>query len=549
MWRPNNLIAEMPRTSSGLPATPLPNPQPGPILVPDPPEKPRRTPGWLWGLLFCGLTAAAAWYWQAIGKDTSGTTGPTVRMTTAQQGRLDSTIRLTGVTAAENSTSLLTPMLRGSRSGANRDASASVTAVASLAVQSRSGGNTSPGASSNLSSALKASTSRTGGGTATVAASATPTAASSSTMGAEGIGTSAADLVARSGGGGGMSDFGLVLQHLVKAGAQVHKGETIAEFDRQYMLTRVDDYKASVTQAEASMKRRLADLAVTRKAKEQQLLAAKGAFEKAKLDMKTIPVLSAMDVERTRLALEETEAKYKQLETELKFLADSERAQIKISELSLAQSKSELKRSETNADRLLVKAPLDGITVMLTTWRGGEFGQVQQGDQLYSGQAFMSIIDPRSMIVNATVNQTDAEHLRIGQKAVVHFDAYPDLVIPARVFSMGGIPKSSGARLDWVKEIPVRLKLERVDNRVLPDLSVAADVTLLASEDNAIIVPASCIQQINGASFVMVKNSASGKWERRNVETGAASNTHIVIRTGLKPGEQVAEEPASMQAN
>jgi HlyD family secretion protein len=473
-----------------------------------------------------------------------------VRVATAQQGRLQSTIRLTGVTAAENYSQLITPILRGSRSGSNRAPASAVTALTSLNVQARSGGNTSPaaGSSSNLSGALKASTSRVGGGTATTTLSATPTNSPSSTMGGEGIGTSAADLVARSsgggggGGGGGMSDFMLVLQHLVKPGAQVKKGDVIAEFDRQYMLTRVDDYKASVVQTEASMKRNLANLAVTRKGKEQQLLAAKGAYEKAKLDMKTLPVLSAMDVERTRLALEEAEAKYKQLESEIKYLDISDQAQVKISELDLAQSRSEYKRSETNADRLLVKTPIDGITVMLTTWRGADIGQVQEGDQLYSGQAFVSIIDPRSMVVNATVNQADAERLRIGQRAMVHFDAYPDLALPARVFSLGGIPKSSGVRFDWIKEIPVRLKLEQIDNRVLPDLSVAADVTITTSDEGAVIIPASSVQSSNGSSFVMVKAS-DGQWERRVIETGIANNTHIMVRSGLKPGEQVAEEP------
>ncbi len=357
-------------------------------------------------------------------------------------------------------------------------------------------------------------------------------------MGAEGIGTSAADLIARSGGGGGGGDFMLVLQELVKPGSHVKKDQIVAEFDRQYMLTRLDDYKATVIQTEASLKRQTADLAVVRKAKEQQLLAAKGAYEKAKYDMKTIPVLSALDVERTRLALEETEAKYKQIETELKFLATSEKAQMKISELTLEQTRGEFKRSQANVDRLLVKAPIDGITVMLTTFRSGDLGQVQQGDQLYPGMGFMSIVDPRSMVVNATVNQADAEKMRIGLKAKVRFDAYPDLELPARVYSVGGIPRSSGARTDWVKEIPVRLKLDQMDARVLPDLSVAADV-VIESAQNSVVVPAASVFEEGGKTYVMVRTQQG--WEKRAVERGLSNFTHVVVTSGLKPGERVAE--------
>lgn len=368
-------------------------------------------------------------------------------------------------------------------------------------------------------------------------------------MGAEGIGTSAADLVARSqgGGGGGPGDFALVLQQMIAPGAKVTKGETVAEFDRQFMLNRLDDYKSSVVQSEASLRRRLADLAVTRKAKEQDLLRAKGAYEKAKLDMKTVPVLSALDVARVRLALEETEAKAKQLETELAYLTESEKAQVRISELSLAQTRSEYKRADTNAQRLLVKAPIAGVIVMQSIWRGGDFGQAQQGDQLYPGQGFMSIVDPSSMVVNATVNQADGEKLRIGQKARIHFDAYPDLEIPAHVYSVGGIPKSNNFRPDWVKEIPVRLKLEKIDPRVLPDLSVAADVIIDFTSEDTVVVPASSLFEESGKWKVKVK-TAAGKWETRPVERERSSFTHVAIRGGLKPGEEVAEDPRATDA-
>ena len=514
-------------------------------VPPSPPNKPQR---WRGIFLAALILAGAALYW-GLGRptDTSGTTGPSVATATATARRLERTLRLTGVTAAENASLILTPQLRGSRSDGSRTAAGGVTQITSLAIQARAGGNTSPGASSSssLSTALKAATSRTGGGAAGSTRVSTGTGTgSSATMGAEGIGTSAVDLVARSGGGGGGGgggDFALVLQELVKPGSHVKKNQVVAEFDRQYMLTRLDDYKATVIQSEASLRRQLADLAVARKAKEQQLLAAKGAYEKAKYDMKTIPVLSALDVERTKLALEESEAKYKQIETELKFLTTSEKAQMRISELGLQQTRGELQRSQANADRLLVKSPIDGLTVMQTTIRSGDLGQVQQGDQLYPGQGFMSVIDPRSMVVNAMVNQADAEKLRIGLKAKVRFDAYPDLELTARVYSVGGIPRSSGMRADWVKEIPVRLKLEQMDDRALPDLSVAADVIIETTEDAAVVVPASSVFEDGGKSYVMVQKADAGGWERRAVERGLGNFTHVVIRSGLKPGERVAD--------
>jgi multidrug resistance efflux pump len=97
----------------------------------------------------------------------------------------------------------------------------------------------------------------------------------------------------------------LVLQEVAPPGIQVRKGQTVAEFDRQYMLLRLDDYKASVAQAEAALAKSKANMAVARKIKEQDITTAKAAVEKARLDVKTTPVLSAIDAERAKLALSE----------------------------------------------------------------------------------------------------------------------------------------------------------------------------------------------------------------------------------------------------
>lgn len=50
------------------------------------------------------------------------------------------------------------------------------------------------------------------------------------------------------------------------------------------------------------------------------IASAKADLDKALLDMKTVPVLSAMDAERRRLALEEAQARYKQILQEVKFM-------------------------------------------------------------------------------------------------------------------------------------------------------------------------------------------------------------------------------------
>ena len=193
----------------------------------------------------------------------------------------------------------------------------------------------------------------------------------------------------------------------------------VAEFDRQYMLLRLDDYRAGVAQLEADIKKMKAQLAVVMDSQHQKERAAKAALDKAVLDLKTIEVRSAIESESFKLAADEAKAKYDQAVQETKLVAASQQAQIRAAEIDFQQGKIELQRSENNAERMVLKAPLDGMVVMQSLFRGGDMGQIRQGDQVRSGMFFMSIVDPTSMVLNAKVNQVDSEQLRLGQKAEV----------------------------------------------------------------------------------------------------------------------------------
>ncbi len=333
----------------------------------------------------------------------------------------------------------------------------------------------------------------------------------------------------------------MVLQRTAAPGGRVRKGDLIAEFDRQYMLIRLDDYKANLDQQAAGLVSLKANLDVDKKTHRQSIEVAKASLEKARYDLKTSPVQSAIVSEQLKLAEEEAAAQYKELLGEVKNKDISQEAQLRISVLEHDQNKIEFQRSQANADRMVFRAPIDGIVIMGTTFRGSEFSQIRAGDQVFPGMMFMRVVDPSSMVVTATVNQSDIEQLRIGARARVRFDAYPDLELPGRVYSIAAMPKTGGSRASYVKEVPVIVKMERLDPRVVPDLSVSVDV-LLGSEPDAVVAPREGIftEPPDGKPFVFVRTDSG--WERRPVELGLTNNVAAVVRSGLRPGEAIAAE-------
>jgi multidrug efflux pump subunit AcrA (membrane-fusion protein) len=340
----------------------------------------------------------------------------------------------------------------------------------------------------------------------------------------------------------------LVLQKLVPSGSKIKKGDVLAEFDREAMLTRVEDFRAAVAQTEASFLKFKAELDVARKAHQQTVDAAKADLEKARLDLKAAPVLSAIEAERARLAVEEAEARYKQLQAETRFFDIGLQAQVRNAEIEVQQSRIDLRRAENNANRMVVRSPIDGLAVVQTTFRGSEFQQIREGDQLWPGMMFVQVVDPSSMIINALVNQVDVEQVRLGQKARVRFDAFPDLQVMASVQSIGAITRPGGPRATFVKEVPVVLKLEGTDPRIIPDLSVSCDLVVETEQEAAIVPLSSVFSDDGGRTFFAFARSGSD-WERRVVELGLTNNVSAAVRSGLRPGEVVAtQRPQAKQA-
>jgi HlyD family secretion protein len=256
--------------------------------------------------------------------------------------------------------------------------------------------------------------------------------------------------------------------------------------------------------------------------------------------MQTAPVHAQIDVEKLKLAVEESEATYKQLVFEASLVEESQRAQIRIAQLNLDQSKIELQRAEANVAKMTIKAPMDGTVVMASIVRNGEFGQVREGDQVNAGQPFVSIVDPSSMVLNATVNQVDAERLRLGSKAEVRMDAYPDVLLPGTLTGIGAMSKASTFRATYVGEIPIRIKIDRLDAHLIPELTGSAEIVLNA-ENDALVAPRSAVQDEGGKSFVYVEDQDG--WSKRPVKLGLASFTTVAIRSGLKQGETIATQP------
>jgi len=329
----------------------------------------------------------------------------------------------------------------------------------------------------------------------------------------------------------------LVLIKLATAGTMIRKDSLLAEIDAQPIKDHVDDLDALVAQASGDIKKRQAEQAIEMETLRQTLRTAKAALDKAKLDNGTAEIRMPIDKELLLLGIQEAEAQYKELQTELVTTAEKQRAEIRVLEYTRDRHTRHRDRHRRDVTRFTMRAPIGGLIVMQSVWRSGDFGQIQEGDQVWPGQPFMKIVDSNSMQVEARINQVESEDVHIGQLARVNIDAFPGLRLEGKVRSVGAMGVGGWNENYYIRNLPVVISLQTTDNRVIPDLSASGDI-VVGHKENVLLAPLEAVETERGKPVVYVKHGDS--FARRALQVGERNNTQVEILAGLRAGDEVA---------
>ncbi len=336
----------------------------------------------------------------------------------------------------------------------------------------------------------------------------------------------------------------LTLAKLAEPGSIVAPGAVVAEFELKWLEDHIDDRLSVQTESEANVEKRRAEIMILRETDRQARVTAKSEYDKAVLDVRTAEVKSEIEAEILKNMAEEAKVTWKQLEEEGRMKESVHRADLRTFELRVSEDRLHTERHQRDYERLSIETPVGGLVVLETMYKGnGQFDQTSPGDWVYPGALFMRVVDVSQMVLNASVNQVDAQAVRIGQKAKVLLDAYPGMELTGRIFSVGALATSGGGskfrrggESSYMKNIPVLIALEERDERVLPDLSASADIMLSASRSD-VIVPRGAIRNVSGETVVYVRDGES--FTERKVVVNGRNDTHAAIRSGLKTGEEV----------
>lgn len=263
----------------------------------------------------------------------------------------------------------------------------------------------------------------------------------------------------------------LTLTHLIPNGSRVTKGDPIAEFDATQQADNARDAQAKFDDLGHQAEQKRAQNRADAEKRASDLKQAEADLSKAELELQKGPLLAEIDRLKNQAKADLAREHVASLKKSNAAHDRSDAAALKILELQRDRQKVALDRARTNMQLLSIRAGLAGVVAHQNVYRNNSMGHPQEGDQLWRGQAVVSIFDPSEMLVRCAVGEPDGAALAPGSKALVYLDAYPDLSFPAH-FEFAS-PVASSALGSPIKTFTAVFKLDTSDVHLMPDLSAA----------------------------------------------------------------------------
>jgi len=229
---------------------------------------------------------------------------------------------------------------------------------------------------------------------------------------------------------------------------------------------------------------------------------------------------------------------------------DSARANVMALEQRISQARENLNAARDTLQKTTMRAPMAGIVTALPV-EEGEVAVI--GTMNNAGTVLMTIADMSVVEAVMEVDETDVPSVKVGQRATVTIDAYPNKTFPGLVTEVASSPiKVNGLASGGTQAVnfEVKIQVENPPPGVRPGFSASADiVTGTRSKALAIPIQALVVREKPGSTpgkpqdeegLFVVRNGAV-KFEK--VTSGLSGDSQIEILSGAKEGEQIVTGP------
>jgi len=327
--------------------------------------------------------------------------------------------------------------------------------------------------------------------------------------------------------------FGIVQRLYVDEGDRVEAGAMIAELAHDDLDANVALAEANLRAGETRVQQAKQSIAVMREIAATRLRQARAQFDLAKMDYERTQALSekkavaSSDVDRVQLSYRVAVESVAAAEAGLREI-DVREQEIQIAEQGVAQLRAALDLARATREKAFIRAPFPGVIAK-------KF--VEAGEAVTPGMPIVHLVNESERYVVAPFDEANAPLIRVGQRARLLLDAYPDAHFNGEVTY---VSPAVSVNPDLSRSVDVKVRLSADADKFVPGMSV--DVVLVVDrKDNVLYVPSEALVRDQYAYVVQgdraVRREVTvgiGNWETREIIQGLAEGETVVTSVALK---------------
>ena len=323
---------------------------------------------------------------------------------------------------------------------------------------------------------------------------------------------------------------GIVKKLYVDAGDVVKKGQLLAQLDKEEIAAQVDQSRAALQAAEASLKGANADYERAKvDAEGPDVPLLKRAYERA-VGMAKEGVVSTSALEDAQKNYELALNKQNVAKAQVTVL----RAKMAQAEAQVAQDNANLKQLEEQLSYTDIESPIDGIILS----RDVEMGDAVSSILVLGSSAtlVMTIGDTSEVYVKGKVDESDIGKVYLGQPARIKVESFKDKTFHGKVTKISPM----GVEKDNVTTFEVRVSINNPGGELKAEMTANAEI-ILEEHKNVLQIPEGAILYDKDKKASVEIPDPKGKEGKRKiaVNIGISNGAKTELLSGLKEGDQV----------
>jgi multidrug efflux pump subunit AcrA (membrane-fusion protein) len=322
---------------------------------------------------------------------------------------------------------------------------------------------------------------------------------------------------------------------LAPEGAAVKTGQPILGFDTEALNRLLVDKKAELAEFTKKAEQKEVDLRMKLLEIEQQVAQGEADLGKAELKADVPPELQQrVELEKARLDFKGRQRDLENLQADRRVTQSMGEAELRSLRNQRDRARGRVEALEAAIEKMMVKAPQDGIVVYRTNWRDEK---KKVGDSMWFGETVLALPDLTQMRADGFVDEADGGPVAPGQKVTIRLEARPDLDLYGRVKTVGRTVRQRSWR-NPVKVFKVDVALDRTDPTMMrPAMRFRGEIET-GRVSGLLVLPRDAVFLRDAGPVAWVRGAFG--WRESSLRLGRSNRRQVEVVSGLGEGDRVS---------